>query len=333
MKHKFDTLKKRIQRKLPGGSRLMVNADMCPALKTMALATLILNKGGVREPHWHPNADELIYCVEGRSLITLFSPQNMHDTFTLSKGEAAFFPKGYLHAIENLASGQSSFLLAYDNPRPQDLDLSQSVASMSPHVLGAVFGAPDAKFKKLKAKDTFISRLAKPKTVKSSIPNPNKFDLERINPQIDTKGGSARILNCKNFPKLEKLALFSLRIYKNGIREPHWHPNADELNYVISGKARLTILSPDGTKDHFELKVGQGSIIPAGYFHHIENIGKEELHMAVYFGNSNPDDIGLSGALSAYSNETLASVFSTDLQFFEKLHKFQEDRMIVSGGG
>ena len=328
-KHKFDLSKKRVQKKLPGGFRLMVNCEMCPALKHMALATLVLHKGGLREPHWHPNASELIYCIEGSSLITLFSPQNTHDTFTLSAGEVAYFPKGYLHAIENTSKKDSSFLLAYDHPNPQDLDLTESVASMSPHVLAATFGVDEKTFKKIKVKDTFISRLATPKSAKQSTPNPNKFDLERINPQIETRGGSARIVNCKNFPKLTKLALFSLRIHKNGIREPHWHPNADELNYVISGKARLTILSPGGKKDHFELAPGQGSIIPAGYFHHIENVSKNELHMAVYFGNPEPDDIGLSGALSACSNELLASIFSTDPKFFKNIHKFQEDRMIV----
>ncbi len=311
----------------------MVTGDICPTMKHMALASLVLKKGGIREPHWHPNADELLYCVQGNALITLFSPQNRHDTFTLHAGEVAFFPKGYLHAIQNLSSSESRFLLAYDHPRPQDLDLTQSVASMSPHILASTFSTSETAFKKLKQQDTFISRLSELKAPGGSIPNSHKFDLEKIQPQIETQGGSARILNVKNFPRLKNLALFSLRINKNGIREPHWHPNADELNYVIAGKARLTILSPDGKKDHFELKPGQGSIIPAGYFHHIENAGLKELHMAVFFGNSEPDDIGLSGALSAYSDQLLASIFSTDRKFFEKLHKFPKDRMIVSGGG
>jgi oxalate decarboxylase len=132
---------------------------------------------------------------------------------------------------------------------------------------------------------------------------------------------------------LKRLALFSLRIAKNGVREPHWHPNATELNYVIEGKARLTILSPSGDVDSFELLPNQGSIIPAGYFHHIENIGPKELHMTVFFNNALPDDIGLSGALSAYSAETLASLFGVKPEFFAELPHFEKDRMIVSGGG
>ena len=47
----------------------------------------------------------------------------------------------------------------------------------------------------------------------------------------------------------------------------------------------------------------------------------------------NLGDIGISGALSVYSKEVLASLFSVDPQLFSRLHKFQEDRMIVSGGG
>ena len=46
----------------------MANADNFPILKGMAIYTLHLEKGGVREPHWHPNAVELGYCLAGRAL-------------------------------------------------------------------------------------------------------------------------------------------------------------------------------------------------------------------------------------------------------------------------
>jgi oxalate decarboxylase len=32
---------------------------------------------------------------------------------------------------------------------------------------------------------------------------------------------------------------------KGGVREPHWHPNAAELNYVIEGKVRFTVYGPN----------------------------------------------------------------------------------------
>ncbi|HUD00939.1 MAG TPA: cupin domain-containing protein [Rhabdochlamydiaceae bacterium] len=333
-KHKFDLGKGGAKRICKGGNRIMGSSLSFPFMQHMALATITLKKGGVREPHWHPNADEMTYCVEGKALITMFSPGNEHNTFTLSAGEVVYFPKGYIHHIENIFDGESRFILCYDHHSPEDLDLSQSIGSMSAHVLASTFGSSKEAFKKLKkhADDTFISRRKIIET-RGSNHNFNKFNLEKIHPQIETKGGLARIANKTNFHALEHLALFSLRIAKKGVREPHWHPNATELNFVVQGKARLTILSPNGDIDTFELLPNQGSLIPAGYFHHIENIGSKELHMTVFFNNAVPDDIGLSGAISAYSNETLASLFGVKPEFFAQLHHFEEDRMIVTGGG
>lgn len=333
--HKFDLNKSQLKRVCNGGNRFMVNQDLYPALHNMALATIALKKGGVRAPLASEcQRDDLLRGGEGSD--HHFQSGNNRDTFTLSEGEVVYFPRGYIHHIENIHHGMSRFILCYDHSKPEDLDLSESIGSMSAHVLASTFGCKEEVFKRVKkhAKDTFISQrktIAKPHP--SSIPNHNKFDLERISPQIESKGGSARIANKINFPQLERLALFSLRIAKNGVREPHWHPNATELNYVVDGKARLTIYSPGGDRDTFDLEPGQGSIIPAGYFHHIENHGSSELHMTVYFNNPAPNDIGLSGVLSTFSKEVLASLFSLEPKFFSQMQKFQEDRMIVAGGG
>ena len=93
-KYKFDLLKRGSNRDCPGGHRRMVNGKSFASMHNMALATILLKKGGVREPHWHPNADESTYCAEGKALVTMFSPGNTHDTFTLSKGEVMHIPKG-----------------------------------------------------------------------------------------------------------------------------------------------------------------------------------------------------------------------------------------------
>ena len=334
--HKFDLSENRIERVCAGGSRILANHKVCQALQNMALSTIHLKKGGLREPHWHPNANELTYCLEGKALITLFSPGNNHDTFTLDAGEVVYFPKGYIHHIENISEGDSFFLLCYDHDNPQDLNLSSSISSMPIHAFAATFDVKNGVFETIKEKktDAFIStrkNIAKPDL--PSIPNRHKINLEKITPQIATPGGTARIASHDNFPLLNSLALFSLRIFKGSVREPHWHPNATELNYVIKGKARLTIFSPEGKIDTFELTPNQGSIIPAGYFHYIENIAAEELHMAVFFNHPSPSDIGLSGALSAYSKEVLGSLFSLDPTLFENWAVVQEDLMIVKGGG
>lgn len=49
-----------------GGSPTMANKNNFSILKGMALYLLRLDSGGIREPHWHPNAPELatVYQVE-----------------------------------------------------------------------------------------------------------------------------------------------------------------------------------------------------------------------------------------------------------------------------
>ena len=51
--------------------------------------------------------------------------------------------------------------------------------------------------------------------------------LEATEPQAVRNGGMA---NESNFSLLKGMALYSLRLYNRGVREPHWHPNAAELS-------------------------------------------------------------------------------------------------------
>jgi oxalate decarboxylase len=67
------------------------------------------------------------------------------------------------------------------------------------------------------------------------------FDIKSIKPQTICNGGSRTIVNSDNFPILRGMATYSLLLKKGGVREPHWHPNAAELSYCLSGKAFMTI--------------------------------------------------------------------------------------------
>jgi oxalate decarboxylase len=333
-----------------GGSRTIANADNFPILNGngMAIYLLRLKKGAVREPHWHPNASELSYCINGRAIMTIFSNNAGYDSFTIDPGEIAFVPRGYIHDIENISDQEAKFLFVFNQERPQDIGISGAVGSMPDRVLNETFGIKPPTptffngFNNKSPKNIVIG--SKPANVSEAaiataansmtrIANPHKFNLEGIPPQVQTAGGTVALGNVNTFPILNGLACYSLRLKPNGIREPHWHPNAGELDYVIEGRARMTILSPGGSVDTFEVNPGQIVFIPAAYFHYIENPDSiNNMHFAVFFGNEKPEDIGISGALSAYSNEVLASVFNLDPTYFDKLPKLGQDVFVVSGG-
>jgi oxalate decarboxylase len=282
----------------------------------------LLKKGGVREPHWHPNAAELSYCLSGKAFMTIFGHGDTHNTFTLERDEIAFVPQEFLHHIENISEGETKFIVTFDHEKPEDIGISGSTGSIPNAALDYTFSAKSEFFAKINkpTQDILIgerSTIAKPES--PSIPNPYKFNLKeapKIQSKIQSKGGTVVLVNAYSFPILNGLACYSLVLRKGGVREPHWHPNAAELDYVIKGKARMTIFSPGGDIDTFEVGPDQIVFIPTAYFHYIENIGDEELHFAVFFSCEKPQDIGISGAFGSYSNEVLGAVFDVDPKIF-----------------
>jgi oxalate decarboxylase len=56
------------------------------------------------------------------------------------------------------------------------------------------------------------------------------------------------------------------------------------------------------------------------------------MQFAVFFNHEGPEDIGISGAFGAYSNEVLGSVFGIEPKILNALPKYQEDLFVVAGG-
>ncbi len=81
----------------------------------------------------------------------------------------------------------------------------------------------------------------------------------------------------------------------NPVIGPHWHPNADEFDYFLSGKGRVGIIEPAAPKEDpkdtvFEFPVTQGDVIviPQGYAHYYINDGgaDDPLKFLAVFNNT-----------------------------------------------
>ena len=95
----------------------------------------------------------------------------------------------------------------------------------------------------------------------------------------------------------------------------------------------MTIFSPGDHVDTFEVGPGEIVFIPSVYFHYIENVNaNEDMQFAVFFNHEQPEDIGISGALGAYSNDILGSIFGLEPKILDALPKYQEDLFVVAGG-
>src|SRR4051794_41770600 len=83
--------------------------------------------------------------------------------------------------------------------------------------------------------------------------------------------------------KGQKAAMFLVVLKPGGIREPHWHPDAWEFDYCISGKARMSVAGPNNHRKMFDVNPGQVVFVPMGYFHDFANIGEDDQHSPASF--------------------------------------------------
>jgi oxalate decarboxylase len=317
----------------PFGARTHVRGDNFPILEGISLARVTVEAGGFREPHWHANANELGYCLDGDLLVTVFADSNRHSSFMVSTGQMFFVPSGALHALENTGDSQVELIVAFSHEQPQDFGLSGSVGMLTPNVMGNTWGLSADALTGLPEgpEDMFAGKIdGTPEVAQSaSYPNELKLDLEDMSPRVDNGYGELKTARLDTWPVLDKLAMYSLRIAGNGMREPHWHPITAELGYVHTGRARMTVKSADGAVDTYTLAPGDVYFIPRAFPHHIENLRDDETHFLVFFDQAEVRDIGYSGSADAYPRRILAPTLGMPAAALPPLPPMPSDLLIV----
>jgi oxalate decarboxylase len=85
-----------------GGTEINVRGKELARLDGICFLPLYVQAGSVHEPHWHPNAAELIYVVSGEAEIGLVGPDDMWETFSIGAGDLAFFPMNWFHYVASI---------------------------------------------------------------------------------------------------------------------------------------------------------------------------------------------------------------------------------------
>jgi oxalate decarboxylase len=105
------------------------------------------------------------------------------------------------------------------------------------------------------------------------------FDLAHKRIQ---EGGWTHQVTERELPSSREIAAVQMRITGGSYRELHWHV-ADEWAYMISGKARVTVLNPDGTMFIDDVEEGDLWLFPAGYPHSIQGLGENGCEFLLVF--------------------------------------------------
>ena len=101
----------------------------------------------------------------------------------------------------------------------------------------------------------------------------------------------------------------------------HWHPNNDEWQYFLSGKARMTVFASGGRARTFNYQAGDVGYVPFAMGHYVENIGKEPLRFLELFRSSYFADISLNQWMALTPPELVQAHLNLDKETLAILRK------------
>ncbi len=333
MSHKFPLRATPPQVSTPLGTKIQANRANFPILRGLSLYRLTITAGCFREPHWHANADELGYCLAGRLRVTIFASGNLHARFTVTAGEMYFVPSGALHALENVGPDEAEVVITFSDEQVEDFGLSGFVGCLSTAVMGNTWNLDAAALAGLRRSPESVefgrAEGAPEITEEDGYPSPFKFAIEARAPLVANADGSAIVARRDTWPALRAQAMYSVRIHGVGMREPHWHPETAELGFVRQGHARMTVQSPGGSADTYELHAGDIYFIPRAYPHHIENLDGTEVHFLIFFDTPDVQDIGLTGAIPGFPAGVVGPTLGLAAEQVARIPRLPADLLMV----
>jgi oxalate decarboxylase len=147
-------------------------------------------------------------------------------------------------------------------------------------------------------------------------------------------GGFFQQADEETFPILKGQAasVVMLTLQPGGIREPHWHPSAWEINLVTKGVAAWVLIDGNGNHESFDQHVGDVVFAPQGSFHYFENRGPDDMKIVIIQNTSAPeakDNIGIGESLSRLPPRVLSAVFGVPADTFNSFKKVENAIVIL----
>ncbi|MBV9056868.1 MAG: cupin domain-containing protein [Candidatus Eremiobacteraeota bacterium] len=304
------------------GSARQHTVDEFPVSTSFAAVSMRLQPGALRELHWHAIAAEWAYVIAGRCRVTVIAPSGDAEISDFGPGDVWYFPKGHGHSIQGLGPGECHFLLIFDDGRFSEFgtfSITDWMAHTPPDVLAANLNLPPQALAKLPKKEVYIVQGELPppappgalnRALQPSQRN-HKFRLGAA-PLMSFAGGTERLVSRQQFPISSTITGVLLTLEPGGLRELHWHPNADEWQYYISGRSEIGIFGANGKYRQDEFGPGQVAFINRGFGHYIRQIGSEETQILVAFNSPDYQEISISSWLASNPPQLLADNFGLD---------------------
>ena len=149
-------------------------------------------------------------------------------------------------------------------------------------------------------------------------PQTHKYELLEQPPHAVYKGGREWRVDSTRFPISKTITGEFLDLDPGALRELHWHPTADEWQYVIEGTVSVTMFGSHGRYRTETLAKGDVGYIPQGYGHSIENVGDRPCRVLIGLNSGVYETIDLSQWIAGNPTDVLATNFGKPASLFEK---------------
>jgi oxalate decarboxylase len=319
-------------RLLTAGWAREVTVRELPIATELAGVNMRLNPGGVREMHWHKEA-EWAYMLAGRARITAVDQEGRNFIEDVGVGDLWNFPAGIPHSIQGLEEG-CEFLLVFDDGNFSENEtflISDWFARTPADILAKNFGVPQDAFADIPIDvehERYIFPGPMPGPISSdaveaaagTVPQSFSYRLPSQEP-VKIAGGQVRIVDSTNFPAASTIAAALVEVDPGGLRELHWHPNTDEWQYYISGQGLMTVFASGGKARTFDYQAGDVGYVPFAMGHYVENTGDEPLRFLELFRSDRFADVSLNQWMALTPPELVQAHLNLDTQTMAALSR------------
>ncbi len=321
-----------------GGTTKQVGTYNFPVSKGLAGVYMTLEPGALREMHWHAFAAEWAYVIEGRTRITLTNPEGKVQIADVDAGGLWYFPRGWGHSIEGIGPGTAKFLLVFNDGSFQEgstFSITDWIAHTPVAWVSQNLGITPKQVQQLPKDQVYISRRppapgaladTRPRgqgigTLKQS----HVFDLKAQPRKDSVDGSSLQLASAREFPASFNMTGAILHLEPGAMRSLHWHPNADEWQYVLSGSYDLSVFASEGQSSVSSLRKGDVGYVPMGYGHALRNTSASPTDVLVVFNAGNYESINLNDWLATNPTSVVANNLQIPVSLAEQLPKVNSD--------
>ena len=329
----FSSAHRRIQE---GGWSRQVTVEDFPISKEIAGVNMRLTAGGIRELHWH-NAAEWALMLNGAARITAIDYDGKSFVGDVSANDVWFFPTGTPHSIQGLGPDGTEFLLVFDDGKFSEANttLISDWARHTPReVLAKNWGVPESATDPVYTASPdgrYIFQAPVPGPLAddrraaggSKGPSPLNFAfaMHSMAPTYKTASGEVRVIDSRDFPVANTIAAAHVIVKPGGLRELHWHQNADEWQYYVQGKGRMTVFFNGAKARTADFNAGDVGYVPRTLGHYVENTGDTDLIFLEMFKANKFQDLSLSDWMSHTPPELIMEHLKISRETLERIPK------------